>query len=513
MNTSTDFNPTQFLSNLYRTKGLIIAVFVVVSSLTTYLAVILPATYRSSSLILITPQRVPSAYVASTVTIDLNERMQSIIQEILSRTQLEKILREFNLQAQGGNAPSLEERVEQLRKAIKVEFRRNSVFQLSYESPDPEKARQVTSRLASLFIEQNLHVREQQAIGTKSFINAETERLRKELEEQEAVVHRYRAANRYELPDQLDTNLRTLQQLRRELEASNQRLSALQERKATLQKQAAESDILALDPLGGFVLGGEADSVPENVQLQMKRKELESLRQRYSNKHPDVVRVQKEIEAFMADTKAPPVSKSAIETKVSNGNPLKQLLQNQMSEIDSELQAIRGQSERIRSQIGVLQTRVDNSSLRGIELSKISRGYEITLKKYQDLLGKSLESELSENMEKKQKGEQFQIVDPANFPLKPVRPNRQLIVLIGLLAGLAAGVGLAFVWDNLDSSFKRSTDLDGYVNVPLLATIPASLTRGSVLDQRRAQSLLIFASVGILAVGVICIRTFAPLYF
>lgn len=513
MNTSTDFNPAQILSDLYRRKGLIIAVFVVASSLTAYVAAILPATYRSSSLILITPQRVPSAYVASTVTIDLNERMQSIIQEILSRTQLEKILGEFNLQPQGRNAPSLEERVEQLRKAIKVEFRRNSVFQLSYESPDPEKARQVTSRLTSLFIEQNLHAREQQAIGTKSFINAEAERLQKELEEQEAVVHRYRAANRYELPDQLDTNLRTLAQLRRELEASNQRLSALQERKATLQKQAAESDILGLDPLGGSVLGGDPDSVPENVQLQMKRKELEGLRQRYSNKHPDVVRVQKEIEAFMGDTKSPPVGKSAIETKGSNGNPLKQLLQNQMSEIDSELQAIRGQSERIHSQIGVLQTRVDNSSIRGIELSKISRGYEITLKKYQDLLSKSLESELSENMEKKQKGEQFQIVDPANFPLKPVRPNRQLIVLIGLLAGLAGGVGLAFVWDNLDSSFKRSTDLDGYVNVPLLATIPASLTRGSVLDQRRAQSLLIFASIGILAVGVICIRTFGPLYF
>src|SRR5687767_14277327 len=126
MNTSMDFNPTLILSNLYRRKGLIIAVFVVVSALAAYLAIILPSTYKSSTLILITPQRVPSAYVTSTVTIDLGERMQSIIQEILSRTQLEKILHEFNLQPQG-KASFVEEHVEELRKTIKVEFRRNNV--------------------------------------------------------------------------------------------------------------------------------------------------------------------------------------------------------------------------------------------------------------------------------------------------------------------------------------------------------------------------------------------------
>src|SRR5262245_39840353 len=106
--------------------------------------------------------------------------------------------------------------------------------------------------------------------------------------------------------------------------------------------------------------------------------------------------------------------------------------------------------------------------MRGLELSKISRGYEITLKKYQDLLAKSLESELSENMEKKLKGEQFQIRDPAYFPLKPVRLNRRMIVVVGLLAGLVGGVGLAFLLDQLNTSFKRSEEINAYVNVPLL---------------------------------------------
>ena len=512
MNTMADFDVSQIFSSLNRRKGLIVAVFAVVSVLGAYLAAILPEVYQSSTLILVTPQRVPASFVTSTVTMDLGERMQSIIQEILSRTQLEKIIQEFNLYPTSSKGELLEERVERLRKAVKVDFRRNNVFQLSYESENPEKAKQVAGRLASLFIEQNLQVREQQAMGTKSFINAEAERLRKELEEQESVVTQYRAANRYELPDQLDTNLRTLEQLRRELEASNLRIAGLQERKGVLQKQVVESDILGVDLLGGFSMTS-GDSGTQNVQLQMKKKELESLLQRYSEKHPDVVRVKKEMQALEAQNKDLVSNKPASPAKNSSINPLKQVLQTQITDIEAELQALRSQNERLRGQIGVLQARVDNTSIRGIELSKISRGYEITLRKYQDLLGKGLESELSENMEKKQKGEQFQVLDPANFPLKPVRPNRQMIVLLALLAGLGAGVGLALVWDNLDTSFKGSNELEAYVNIPLLATIPASLTRGSVLDQRRAQGLLVFASIGVLTVGVICIRLFGPMYF
>jgi succinoglycan biosynthesis transport protein ExoP len=197
----------------------------------------------------------------------------------------------------------------------------------------------------------------------------------------------------------------------------------------------------------------------------------------------------------------------------SNENPLKRVLQTQIADIDGEIRVLREQQDGIRNQIGMLQTRVNNTPLRAIELTKISRDYNITLRKYQDLVAKSLDSELSENMEKNQKGERFQLVDPANFPLKPVRPNRLLIVSLGLLGGFGGGLALAFLWDNLDTSFKRSDELDGFVNVPLLATIPASITRGKVLEQRRAQGLLVFASIGVLAVGVVCIRIFGPMYF
>jgi polysaccharide chain length determinant protein (PEP-CTERM system associated) len=514
MNSVADFDVSQILNNLYRQKALIVSVFIVVSLLAVYLTTILPKIYRSSTLIVVTPQRVPTSFIASTVTIDLNERMQSIIQEILSRTQLEKIIQEFDLYPSEAKG-SIEDRIERLRRIVRVQLRRNNVFELSFESDNPEKAKQVTSRLADLFIDQNLQAREQQAEGTKSFINAEAERIRKELEEQETVVNQYKAAHRYELQDQLDMNLRSLDQLRREIEAGQQRLTGLQERKGILQKQTVESDILGIDLLGGSLLGslGSEARATENVQVQMKKKELESLLQRYSSKHPDVVTLKREIQALEAAGKNTISSKPADPTSSPNVNPLKQVLQTQITDIDSEIQALRAQGERLRSQASVLQARVDNTPIRTIELSKISRGYEITLKKYQDLLAKSLESELSENMEKKLKGEQFQILDPANFPLVPVRPNRMMIVLAGLLGGLAAGVVLAFLFDSMNTSFRRSEDINAYVKVPLLATIPIVITRGSVLEQRRVQGLLVLASIGTLAVGLVCVRIFGPMYF
>jgi uncharacterized protein involved in exopolysaccharide biosynthesis len=281
--------------------------------------------------------------------------------------------------------------------------------------------------------------------------------------------------------------------------------------KGVLQKQTVEADLPKTDALSASV-PNVAIALPQSVQLEMKKKELDSLLQRYSNKHPDVIRAEKEIQALEYDTNDS-VSSQPRSTKTLNINPMKQVLQTQMSDIDSEIKALHMQSEGMRNQITTLQTRIDNTPVRAIELSKMNRGYEITLRKYQDLLAKGLESELSENVEKQQKGEQFRVVEPANFPVKPIRPNRLLIVLAGLAGGLVGGVGLAVLLETMDTSFKKSDDINTFVNVPLLATIPAVLTRGSVLEQRRAEGLLVLASIGALTIGVVCMQILGPMYF
>ena len=246
----------------------------------------------------------------------------------------------------------------------------------------------------------------------------------------------------------------------------------------------------------------------------MKKKELDSLLQRYSSKHPDVIRAKKEIQALENESSDTIPSQPNL-TKTSSISPVKRVLQTQITDIDSEIKALRSQSER--------NSESDRAFYRlvlivllfvPLELSKISRGYEITLRKYQDLLAKSLESELAENMEKKQKGEQFQILDPANFPVKPIRPNRLMIILVGTCGrfGWRDWVWLFFgiTWTLLLGEVKKSMLMS---MCPLLATIPALVTRGSVLEQRRAQGLLVLASIGTLAVGIVCVRILGPMYF
>jgi polysaccharide chain length determinant protein (PEP-CTERM system associated) len=512
VNPTGDLDFSKLLSGVYRHKGLVFAVGLVVFMLTGYLAATLPNVYRSSTLILITPQRIPGNIVMPTITSSVTDRINAITQEILSRTRLESIIKEFGLY-QSGSAVTMEDRVGNFRSNIRLDIRRNDAFQISFDSGNPETAMKVANRLASLFIEQNLQVREQQAIGTTNFINSETERLRKELEEQEALVTHYKVNNRFELPDQLDANLRTVEQLRSELKGNMATVASMQERLGSLQKQLLEASV----PIIAMTKSGDGETkinLPSNQKLQIRQRELDSLLIRYSERHPDVMRLRTEIanlekELDIEKSKGKNTAMGSHTTE----NPLKQIIEEQIGSLKASIKAIETSNNELRNSIAVLQKRVENTPLRGIELTKVTRTYDITLRKYQDLLAKGLESQLSENLEKKQKGEQFQVIDPANLPLAPLKPNRPLILLGGLAAGIIGGLGAAFIWDLLDRSLKNGDDLSSFVDLPILATIPTIVTRGAVLERRRAQGILGVSTLGVLAVGLVLIRLFGSRFF
>jgi len=512
VNPTGDLDFSKLFSGFYRHKGLVFAVSLIVFLLAAYIAATMPNVYRSKTLILITPQRIPANFVAPTVTTGVAERINAITQEILSRTRLESIIKEFGL-FPGGGGVTMEDRVGMFRGSIRLDIRRNDAFEIAYDSGSPETAMKVANRLASLFIEQNLQVREQQAIGTTNFINAEAERLRKELEEQESLVTRYKVEHRFELPDQLDANLRLVDQLRQELKGNTSTLSSMQERMGSLQKQLVEANT----PLAANSRTGESEvklNLPANQKIQIRQKELDSLLIRYSEKHPDVMRLRAEIASLEKDLDSEKAkAKKTGPARESTDNPLKQLIEEQIDSLKSSISAIQASNGELRDSIAVYQKRVEGTPLRGIELTKVTRTYDITLRKYQDLLAKGLESQLSENLEKKQKGEQFQVIDPANLPLSPVKPNRPFILFGGLAAGVLGGLAAAFLWDLLDRSFKNSDDLASFIDLPILATIPSIVTRGAVLERRRAQGLLGISTLGILLVGLILIRLFGSRFF
>lgn len=496
MTASSDFDIKKIINVFYVQKGMIITVFLVILSLAAYLALSLPDIYRSSTVIFITPQKLPLSYVPSPVTSSIEQRIRVISQDILSRTRLEKIVQELNLYPQ---LSKMDARVAKLRRnsligadAVK-DVRGADTFALSFEYTNPEKAMQVASRLGALFIDESSQRGQQQATGTTTFISVEADRLRKELEGQETEVNLYKAQHRFELPEQLDANLRTLEQLRIEVQGNMLRLTSLQERKGSLERQVVEA-------------GGRAS-------VEDRKLQLEDLLIRYSEKHPDVVRLEKEIQSLEAEPKKQPQTKGSTSTVRQVRNPVQQMLVKQIEDLNLEINSVRAANELLRSRIASYQTRVEDTPVRAIELAKISRAYEITLKKYQDLQGKSIESQLSENMEKKQKGEQFQLVDRANLPQVPVAPNRLRIFLVGLAAALAGSFGLAFLQETLNTSFKRGDEFRDYTDVPVLATIPAISTRGSILEQRRAQRILVLASGLVLVVGIVSIHLYGTLFF
>ncbi|HEY6200453.1 MAG TPA: XrtA system polysaccharide chain length determinant [Candidatus Binatia bacterium] len=482
----------------YGQKTMIVAVFAVVFCLVGYLALSLPNIYRSSTLVLVTPQKLPSSYVNSTVTTSIEQRIRAISEDVLSRTKLEKVITEFNLYP---TVNKMDSRVDKLRKSIGIDVRRNDAFELSFTGRDPVLAQQVTRRLGEAFITENLAIREQQAAGTTIFMSAEADRLRKELEEQEQVVNIYKAQHRFELPEQLEPNLRTLEQLRSELQGNTIRLSSLQERKGNLEKQLVESKVTIVEGQPG---------APAFQTLDDKKLQLEDLLTKYSEKHPDVVRLRKQIQTLEADAKKQATQAKAptpLELPIAR-NPVQQTIAKQIADLTLEINALRNSNDALKEKIASYSARVDNTPVRAIELSKITRAYDITLRKYQDLQGKSLESQLSENMEKKQKAEQFQVMDPANLPQQPVAPDRMRIMLVGLVLALAAGFGSAFVRENLNSAFTRAEDLRELTNLPLLATLPLIDTRGSILEHRRFQRMLVLASAMVFLVGVVSIHIY-----
>jgi uncharacterized protein involved in exopolysaccharide biosynthesis len=173
-----------------------------------------PKEYRATTLILITPQKVPESFVRATVTAGIQERLQSIGQEIMSRTGLEQVISEFKLYQREVQSLSLEGAVELMRKKIQVEIKgKEGYFSISYIGKDPKIVALVTNKLASLFIEENLKFREQQAQGTTEFLSSELSAMKAKLEEQEKVISNYKRQFMGELPEQRDANLRILEQL------------------------------------------------------------------------------------------------------------------------------------------------------------------------------------------------------------------------------------------------------------------------------------------------------------
>jgi len=437
----------------------------------------LPDLYQSTALVLVERQQVPESFVRPTVTSELEIRLQTISQEILSRSRLEALIARMALYPDLKDAPSREEAVNRMRSDIRLELKgaetgragNTTAFTLSYRGADPQTVALVTNTLASFYIEENLKARERQASGTSEFLRVQLQGAKKRLDEQEARMGDLQRRYMGELPQQLQSNLAGLEAMNAQLRMNNDAQIRLAERRDQLATQLAAAK-------------AESGDEPDEMRLARLKLELTTLRIKYTDLWPDIIRIKDEI-ARLEKQIAEPKPKVPVKAPVVP-TPLVLRIQEQLQSVETELKLARADEQRLKRAIQAYQTRLDNTPAREQAYLDATRDYQSTKELYQTLTKRYEDAQLAESMEQRQKGEQFRILDSAVPSSTPAAPRRSRLLAVAVALSTVLGAGAMVLAEMLDTSFHSAGDLRAYTIVPVLVSIPRIVTEG---DARRAR--------------------------
>jgi succinoglycan biosynthesis transport protein ExoP len=481
---------------------------------------VLPARYLSSVVILVEQPSMPKNYVVPNVDDDLQARLVSISQQILSRTRLLSIVDKLHLYSDKRHRRTPDEEVAMMRSDIHTDLVHDpstnaiTAFTVAYSAPNPYLAQQVTKELTSLFIGENQKEIEQESQNTTNFISNQLEDARANLADQEAKVRAFEAAHEGELPDQETSNLQILSGLQQQMQNEQDALNTAKQQRIYDQSVIEQYRSLhAASSQGSGASPTEASALDE--QLIKLRSQLADLSTRYTDQYPAVQNLKEEIaktekmrDQEVADLRAranaAKQSKATGSTNdltdgIQNG-PLLQLegqLRANQTEITNREQAIAG----LNAKINNYQARLNAEPASEQQLADLTRGYEQSKANYDDLLKKENESAMATSMEKLQQGERFTMLDAPTLPQKPDFPNRLKFCGAGFAFGIVLGAivvgGLELNDDRLHSD-KEILDL---LPVAVIAEVPQVLdARDESRNRRRvllgwAMAIFVFMSI------------------
>ena len=473
------YTPDDIKNILWRGRWWILLPFALGLSLTPLIASHLPKSYRSETVMMVIPQRIPDSYVRSTVTDSVQDRLLSISDQILSRSRLERIITELGLYPEERRINTMEDVVALMRRDIVLQPPgREQSFRVSYTSVDPSIAQKVTARLASMFIEENTRERNSLAENTSVFLESQLEDAKVRLQEQEKKLEAYRLANSGELPSQVSSNLQAIQNAGMQLQTINEAMNRARERRLLIERQLA--DMAPLAGVEGDSTSGSARFVvtlPSERPLAEAKARLEEYRLRYTPSHPDVRALERTIheleERVKQEALVPhPVDEKPTKEQLAFNRSVRDL-KVQMDDIDGQLKGGEEEAARMRSEIGRLQIRVDAVPTRESELVELTRDYNTLQGLYTSLLGKQEDSKLAANLERRQIGEQFRILDPASLPERPHNQQKRIVTMFSAaIGGLVIGFLLVGLSEMRDSSFKLEQDVMRTLDLPVLALVP-----------------------------------------
>ena len=466
---------------------------------------IIPPKYTSDTVILVEQQKVPQQFVLPNVQVDLEERLQSITQQVLSRSRLLSIINNLHLY-QGLFFSSPDDQIVQMHKDIKIDLIQTppapgrpaelTAFKIAYTADKPQIAQQVNTQIAGLFIDENVRASQAQSENTTNFLDSQLTAAAGALAAQEKKIREYEAAHMGELPDQLQSNLQILNGAQGQLQA------AIDARDKALQQQTYLNSLLTQYDQMGFNENTPPAGGTKGQQLDMARAELAQLEAKYTPDHPDVKKMKETIANLeknqeAADTKSDDNSSDthpASASQLQAMTPVMQI-QSQLKANKLEVQTQEARIAKIEQKVNQYQTRLNATPGRQQELSDIMRNYDESKKNYDTLLGKTMASSLATSLNRQQQGDQFRIIDPPSLPEKSSFPDRFKFSL----AGLGIGLALAFVFgvgsEFLDDRIRSETDLLDAAQLPVLAEIPPLPTDREIAAQRWKPWIAVAAAI------------------
>jgi succinoglycan biosynthesis transport protein ExoP len=489
-----------------RRKWLAILAFVGPFAVAVSLAIALPHLYRSTATLLLERPQVLETFVKSSVTSELETRLHTISKEILSRSRLQELIMRFDLYPEFRKRATLEEVVERMRRDIRMEFKGHDIrmepkestvvvpqggsvaaiaFTLSFRGRDPETVANVTNTLASLFVEENLKLRERQAAGTAEFLRVQLEEMKRKLDQEEQRVGEFKERHLGELPEQTPVNLAILERLNMELRLNKENQIRVMEwfdqEDLTRQLAMASKNAPVRDPTDTTPVRDPTDPPTGPIAIAARiawlNQELTELRTRFSEKYPDVIRVKAEIAALerqLAETKNSETS----ETKAdSTANSYPSRLKKGRSAAAVQLSALKEQEKSLRQAIAMYQRRVDHSPRLEQEYQGLFGDYKTMKEHYSALLQRYQEALVAASMEHVEKGDQVRLLDVAIPSTRPAAPNPLRLIVIGLILSMGLAGGAVWLIEHRDTSFHTLNELRAFTKVPVLASIPPIVTK------------------------------------
>ena len=484
----------------------------IIAGLAVYL--LLPKVYLSSSVLKYDKQNISPAKLAPDSIEKIGDVVSSLTQFVTSRTSLEKIILTENLYPKEREKLPMEDVVEEMRKDIIVEpSKEGDVFRVAYQGNSPGVVYRVANSLAARFVEENIKYREERATGTSSYTKDELMIAKDLLDSKEAVMRDYKLKYYNEMADQRENNTERLIALQNQYHERQNSIQDLERTRILVRDQIALRkevlDVNYSNRLQNQSSTGQQTRIPTpQEKIKQLAAELEDMQARYTKQHPKVKSLQKKIAALEKEVADLPGKEGG--TSLPRGNNTDQLdrslleLQNQLASINANIEAMNTEKKQLSTRIQQYEQWISKAPIREAEWSALTREYDELKRHYDHLVGQNLQAGSVLHLERTQKGSQFKIIDPAQLPNKPIKPDFLKTMLVALLAGLGIGVGIAFALENIDTSFREPFQMEEQLGVEVLCSLP-HLPFDSEAATNRKKSILTVSLLSVALGGTIMV--------